>query len=223
MKDEQERLLPSVKKAAEQVPGVNGEIQVRPVCESKVFLYHVKSGDLELKCRVLAWENREILLHERLQKHVDCVPKLVKVVKFDSPETFKFSEWVPGQNLYEVAGTNEFSFLKDEYFFKWGACVGKIHNVRYGSDRIAIRDVWWHNFVVTPEGKMYFVDMSKLWIQTVPEFDVIRWIGLNTVMVREKKEIWIDGYYSTRTEVSKQLFDVGYMLEKADELIRKPA
>jgi len=160
-----ERNMYLIKKGIQSMPQYKDlSVGVYSIAESKNHVFKVNVGMDELKIRVLpGFEPSCLELHKYLLS-IDPgfkVPKLIDMVRVED-RILKVMEWLPGTPLNKLTenGSNQFQFLADEYFYKWGECMARLNNIKYETMNYTMNDIWWWNFILIDDGTLIPCDMS---------------------------------------------------------------
>lgn len=194
--EKQISLISEIVKEEMKIP--EKDFSIKPLDKSKHDSYVIKTNYKKYKAKVFPEIPTNLHLHKHLE---ECGFECPKIVVFHKKHGrfVKIQEWIEGRDIRDLTGGKlEFDYIEDWVFTRWGEYMGKLHNIEYNGAFISINDMFWFNFIVTPENKVVCCDMSKLYEVNFPEHDIFTWILFNLMMPNKKKECFIDGYLSVR-------------------------
>jgi len=183
------------------------DVVVEPLILSKQYTFKAIVNGKTMKVRIYPFKPANLKLHFALMDTDFKVPKILYWEEnySDINVFIKVVEWVEGVDIRErMDDHKEFLFMPKELMRSWGEYMGTLQNYKYDTMNISIHDMFWFNFIVTPENKVVCCDFSKLHCLHFPETDIFRWIVFNQTMPLDKKIAFIDGYLDKRDSDYKE-------------------
>jgi len=178
-----------------------GEVEfIEPIGIRKTVCKVVANG-VAMKAKVWSSSEHDNLdIHHILASGGVRVPKPIAEVPmakdFGLTKTIRFMEWIEGTTYnYALEGKRHLASFPKDFFYQVGEVLGEISNFKIRGLYIAMGDIIWPQFVTTKEGKLYLVDITKLFLSEDPE----KWFFHNII------------YYPHITDTKKMDFIEGYL------------
>lgn len=195
------------------------EFEIKPLITTKAYIYIATVNGKKMKVRVYPGINKNVQYHQHLEAQGFPCPKILDL-QVKPNLMIKIVEWIDGKDIREIAGNLEFKYVSDEIMVEWGKYMGRLNNVKFGNHRLSIFDMFWFNFIVTPQGDVICCDMSKLYSVFCPVEDIFKWIVCNFCMPLDKKKKFIDGYFQTYKIEAERCDPALYFLERMKDASR---
>lgn len=148
------------------------------------------------------------------------VPALVKEAPYKESKTWvwQFVEWIPGVCHKRAINSPEaYKEISPMMFYKLGNLLGKIANLTYAGQQIALHDLIWGNFVIDYKEDLWLVDTKYLLPDFLPERWLIRYVVIHPCVDEQQRQAFMDGYIE---KVTKRKHHKNRLLETAMFLSR---
>jgi len=157
----------------------------------------ISEGKLyKLQLRANDYEKEALRLHKLLLSRGWNLPRVMEIRKVDG-HLFTVVEWWGGETGLEARDRT--GKLPDDYYYKLGQWVSKLHNETEGGRHIAMLNYWPRNTLIRPSGEVIGLDLNKLYLTDFPECFTIKYIVAETPSVsKSQREAFLKGYRENR-------------------------
>ncbi len=150
--DELKRVMPGVKE---------GETIDMPRIATGAFILTKPDGSkYKFQLRHNEWEKEALAIHQELLKMGWDLPKIVEIRNVDD-KTYTLIEWWDGVTGLELR--QQLGKLSNEYYYKLGHWVGKLHTTKVNGKSISVLNYWPRNTLIRPDGRIVYLDLNKLY------------------------------------------------------------
>ena len=136
-------------------------------------------------------------LHKEADQVGISVPKIEGKIEVPNSGLFiKFSEWIEGDTYRDqLAKATVYDRIPLNHYYQMGEILGGLSNIKIKDGRrIGMSDIYWLNFIIDLNDKVWLIDTNKLYPTNYPEYFVFIQLLFHPYTPVSHKRAFIEGY-----------------------------